>query len=84
MRSILLLAFLGFAVNAFSVQKSGSYSSAIEGTTTIDDAATSSNSMQRRDAFKMVGLALLSEGILTSVVPPPAWASGGATAGKYT
>jgi hypothetical protein len=83
-RAVLLLALVGVG-SAFVVERSfasQTQRSAIESNRpSIEHDA--SDSMQRRDAFKMVGLVIFSGGILNAVMPP-AWASGGATAGKYT
>ena len=50
----------------------------------IESDQDTSGSSQRRDAFKALGL-MISGGVLSTVMPPSAaWASGGATAGKYT
>jgi hypothetical protein len=82
-RAVLFLALVGVD-DAFVVERScasQTQRSAIEGRCSPEYDA--SDSTQRRDVFKFVGLALSSGGVMNGVMPP-AWASGGATAGKYT
>lgn len=79
------LAFLtanvgAFGVNSFqSRQRTALLNANDLGNSDVEDMGSSS----RREAFQSMA-AVVGSGLLSAVLPEQAWASGGATAGKYT